>query len=158
MKKLHRIATVPLSFETLLKGQFGFMQQYYDVTIVSSDKKRLEKAGLEEGVKRHPVELTRQITPIKDLKALWQLYRYFRKERPDIVHTHTPKAGLIGMVAARLAKVPHRLHTVAVLPLLESIGLKRKILTCTEKLTYRCANRVYPNSKGLYEIILIRSN
>ena len=152
--KLFRLTTVPLSFETLLKGQPRFMQQYYDVTIICSDKGRLEKAGIAESVKTYPVELTRQITPFKDLKALWKLYRYFWKEKPDIVHSHTPKAGLIGMLAARLAKVPHRLHTVAGMPLMETTGLKRKILNFTEKLTYRCAHRIYPNSKGLYEFIV----
>ena len=154
MLKLHRLATVPLSFETLLKGQPRFMQQYFDVTIICSDKERLEKAGIAEGVKTCPVELTRQITLSKDLKALWILYRYFRKKKPDIVHTHTPKAGFIGMLAACFANVPHRLHTVAGLPLMEATGLQRKILNFTEKFTYRCAHRIYPNSKGLCEFIV----
>ena len=154
MLKLHRLTTVPLSFETLLKGQLRFMQQFYDITAICSDRERLEKAGGNEGVKTYPVDLTRQITPIKDLKALWKLYRYFRKEKPDIVHTHTPKAGLIGMMAACFAKVPNRLHTVAGLPLMEASGLKRIILNFTEKLTYQCAHRIYPNSEGLYEFIV----
>jgi len=154
MKKLFRIATVSSSFTTLLKGQPRFMKQYYDVTIISSNKEQLEKTGITEEVKTYSVELTRRITPFKDLKALWQLYLYFRKEKPDIVHTHTPKAGLIGMLAASLTKVPHRLHTVAGLPLMETAGLKRKILNFTEKLTYLCAHHVYPNSKGLYEFIV----
>jgi len=154
MLKIFRITTVPSSFVTLLKGQPRFMQQYYDVTIISSDKEQLEKVGENEDVKIYPVELTRQITPFKDLKALWKLYRYFRKEKPDIVHTHTPKAGLIGMLAARLANIPLRLHTVAGLPLIETTGLKRQLLNFAEKFTYRCANHVYPNSKGLYEFIV----
>jgi len=154
MSKLFRLTTVPLSFETLLKGQPRFMQQYYDVTIICSDKQRLKKVGEAEGVKTYPVGLTRRITPLKDLIALWKLYRYFRKEKPDIVHTHTPKAGLIGMLAARWAKVPHRLHTVAGMPLMETTGLKRKILHLTEKITYRCAQHIYPNSKGLQEFIV----
>jgi glycosyltransferase involved in cell wall biosynthesis len=130
------------------------MSQHYDVTAICSDKARLEKTGLHEGVKTHPVELTRQITLFKDLKALFQLYAYLRKEKPHIVHAHTPKAGLIGMLAAYLAKVPNRLHTVAGLPLMEACGWKRKILNFTEKLTYCCATTVYPNSKGLKEFIV----
>jgi len=154
MYKLFRLTTVLSSLETLLKGQPCFMQHYYDVTIISSDKEQLEKVGLVEGVKTYSVELTRQITPVKDLKALWKLYHFFREKKPDIVHTHTPKAGLIGMLAARLAKVPYRLHTVAGMPLMETTGLKRKILNFTEKLTCECAQHVYPNSKGLYEFII----
>jgi glycosyltransferase involved in cell wall biosynthesis len=154
MPELVRIATVPLSFETLLKGQLRFMSQYYDLTAISSDAVLLEKVGFNESVKTYPVELTRQITLLKDLKALYKLYVYFRKEKPFIVHTNTPKAGLIGMLAAWLARVPHRLHTVAGLPLMESTGLKRKVLNFTEKLTYCCATRVYPNSLGLKEFIV----
>ena len=154
MPKLHRIVTIPESLATLLKGQPRFMQQYYDVTIISSGKELLKKIGETEGVKYYPVELTRQMTPIKDLKALWRLFRYFRKEKPDIVHTHTPKAGLIGMIAAYLSRVPHRLHTVAGLPLLETSGLKRKILNFVEKVTCFCATKIYPNSFHLQRIII----
>jgi glycosyltransferase involved in cell wall biosynthesis len=76
-----------------------------------------------------------------------------REFRPQIVHTHTPKAGLLGMLAARLAGVPVRVHTVAGLPLMEATGLKRRVLVMAERLTYACAQRVYPNSKGLLEFI-----
>src|SRR5690606_32279570 len=73
---------------------------------------------------------------------------------PQIVHTHTPKAGIVGMLAARLAGVPHRLHTVAGMPLMEANGLKRKVLDFVEKMTYAAATKVYPNSKGLYDFIV----
>jgi glycosyltransferase involved in cell wall biosynthesis len=82
------------------------------------------------------------------------MYRFFKKEKPLIVHSHTPKAGTIGMIAAKLAGVPLRLHTVAGLPLVEVTGFKRKILDVVEKITYRCATKVYPNSLGLRDIIL----
>jgi glycosyltransferase involved in cell wall biosynthesis len=154
MNKLIRITTVPISLEILLKGQLRFMLQYYDVIAISSGGEQLEKAGEKEGVKTCPVELTRRITFFKDLKALYKLYVYFRKEKPFFVHTHTPKAGLIGMLAACWAKVPCRLHTVAGMPLMEVSGIKRRILNFTEKMTYRCATRIYPNSHGLQEFIV----
>jgi glycosyltransferase involved in cell wall biosynthesis len=88
------------------------------------------------------------------LISVYKLYNFFRKEKPLIVHTHTPKAGIAGMIAAYLAKVPIRLHTVAGLPLMEASGLKRKLLNFVEKLTYGCATSVYPNSKGLYDFII----
>ena len=75
-------------------------------------------------------------------------------EKPLIVHSHTPKAGIIGMLATKLAGVPHRLHTVAGLPLMEATGKRRKLLDFVERLTYRCATKVYPNSKGLSDFIL----
>lgn len=153
-KKLFRITTIPVSLEKLLENQLNYMRQYYDVTAISSDKPNLELVGKAQGVRIYAVEMTRKITPLQDLKAVWQLYHYFRSEKPFIVHTHTPKAGTLGMLAAKLAKVPHRLHTIAGLPLLEAKGNKRKLLNGVEKITYAAATMIYPNSNGLKEIII----
>lgn len=154
MKKLIRITTVPNSLERLLEHQLNYMQQHYAVTAISSNAERLQRISQKEGVSVYAVEMTRKITPLADLKALYKLYKYFRKEKPAIVHTHTPKAGTIGMLAAFLAGVPHRLHTVAGLPLLESRGRKRTLLNFVEKLTYACSTKVYPNSHALSAIII----
>lgn len=152
--KLVRITTVPLSLEKLLENQLRFMKGHYEVTAISADRFNLERAGKLQEVQTFHVEMTRKITPWQDLKAVWQLYNYFKKEKPFIVHTHTPKAGTLGMLASKLAGVPHRLHTIAGLPLLETAGLKRKLLNAVEKATYNCATRIYPNSYGLKEIII----
>lgn len=153
--KLIRITTVPLSLATLLKGQMRYMAQKGMAVIgVSSSGELLNEVGANEGVRTEVVEMTRTISPFQDLKAVWKMYQLFKKEKPQIVHTHTPKAGIVGMLAAKLAGVPHRLHTVAGLPLLVATGGKRKLLNGVEKLTYACASKVYPNSKGLYNIIL----
>jgi glycosyltransferase involved in cell wall biosynthesis len=139
----------------LLKGQLKFMATNYEVIGVSSSGNDvLNQVGKQEGVKVIPVKMTRKITPIKDLKAVWQLYKILKIEKPFIVHSHTPKAGTLGMIAAYLAKVPHRLHTIAGLPLLEATGIKRWLLDIVEKLTYKCATKIYPNSFGLRDIIL----
>jgi len=152
-KILIRSTTVPISLEKLLSGQLQFMSSYYDVIAVSSDQQNLEKLGKSQNVVVFPLEMTRQITPLKDVLAVVKLYFFLKKTQPFIVHTHTPKAGIVGMLAAKLARVPVRLHTVAGLPLLETSGFKRKILNQIEKLTYRCATKVYPNSNGLLAII-----
>ena len=152
--KLIRITTIPLSLEKLLENQLKFMKRFFEVTAVSSDDQRLQEFGNKQGVDTFHVDLTRQITPIKDLKAVVELYKFLKKEKPSIVHTHTPKAGIVGMLAARFANVPIRMHTVAGLPLMESSGMKRSVLIIVEKLTYSCATNVYPNSKGLKEFII----
>ncbi|RIY36394.1 glycosyltransferase family 1 protein [Capnocytophaga canis] len=126
----------------------------FEVVGVSSFGKELGEVSEDEGIRTVAIEMSRQITPLQDLKSLWKMWNFLRKEKPEIVHTHTPKAGTIGMLAAKLAGVPHRLHTVAGLPLMEAKGNKRKILNFVEKITYSCATKVYPNSKGLYHIIL----
>jgi glycosyltransferase involved in cell wall biosynthesis len=151
--KLIRITTVPISLEKLLEGQLTFMNEHFEVIAISSQKERLEKFGQENKVRTHYIELTRKITLLKDLKALWDMYIFLKAEKPLIVHSHTPKAGTIGMIAAKIARVPHRFHTVAGLPLLEETGAKRKLLNIVEKITYSCATKVYPNSNGLKKII-----
>ena len=152
--KLIRITTVPISLEKLLGGQLNYMNSFFEVTAISADKKRLLNFGKRHDVNVFPIELTREITPLKDLSALLKLFWYLKKEKPLIVHTHTPKAGIIGMLASKLAGVPIRMHTVAGLPLMEAAGFKRNVLNVVEKLTYMCAQKVYPNSIGLQDIIL----
>ena len=154
MKKLIRITTIPLSLDKLLGEQLTYVNQFYEVTAVSADRKELERIAAKYGVKSHHVEMTRTISPFKDAVAVWQLYHFLRKEKPAMIHSHTPKAGIVAMMAGWLAGVPHRFHTVAGLPLLESAGPKRKLLNHIEKLTYRLATKVYPNSFELQKIIV----
>jgi glycosyltransferase involved in cell wall biosynthesis len=152
--KLIRITTVPISLDKLLSGQLNFMQTNFEVVAVSSEKEYLERVGLKENVRTFHLEMSRKITPINDLIAVVRLFFFLLREKPAIVHTHTPKAGIVGMLASFLARVPCRLHTIAGLPLLEEKGLKRKVLNFVEKLTYACATKIYPNSFGLKDIIL----
>ena len=153
MKKIVRITTVPISLKVLLKGQLKFMSNHYEVVAIASPEPLLNKVATDENVRTIGVELTRKITPIKDLRSIVKLYLYLKKEKPFIVHTHTPKAGLAGMIAAKLAGVPHRLHTVAGMPLLETNGVKRKVLIAVEWITYKFATKIYPNSFVLCNII-----
>jgi glycosyltransferase involved in cell wall biosynthesis len=154
VKKLIRITTIPVSIEKLLENQPRFFSKYFNITLVSSDEKRLAKIALDQGVEYFPLEITRKITPFKDLKCLVELVNFLRQEKPHFVHSHTPKAGIIGMLAAYIARVPVRMHTVAGLPLIEATGVKRLVLNSVERLTYFCATHVYPNSKGLQDFII----
>lgn len=158
MTKLIRITTVPISLQTLLKGQHRFMSQNgFEVVGVSSTGAELKNVRNDEDIRVYELEMTRTISPLADLKSLWNFYNLCKKEKPLIVHSHTPKAGVVGMLGAKLAGVPIRLHTVAGLPLMEATGVKRKVLDVVEKLTYTSATKVYPNSKGLYNFILQHS-
>ncbi len=154
MKTLVRITTVPISLDKLIEGQMRFMSTYFKVIGVSSNKEELQKVGQKQNVETFTVNMTRKITPLQDLKAVYTFYKYLKQTKPDIVHSHTPKAGIVGMLASYFAKVPVRLHTVAGLPLVESKGLKKNILKVVETITYKCATKVYPNSYGLKQIIL----
>lgn len=154
-KKLIRITTVPMALRYLLPGQMNFMKNNgYEVLMISADGKELPDVIEQEQCRHMVVPMTRKITPFQDLKCLWQLIKIFRKEKPDIVHSHTPKAGLLGMIAAKIAGVKTRVHTVAGLPLMVESGFKYQLLKTIEKITYAAANHIWPNSQSLYQFIL----
>lgn len=153
-KKLMRVTTVPVSLNILLKGQHRFFNQYFEVVGLASPGKELDEVALSEEIRVVPIHMHRQISLLNDVISLIRIFCVIKKEKPVIIHTHSPKAGTLGMIAAWVARVPVRLHTVAGLPLLEEKGFKRSILDLVEKITYRFATKVYPNSMGLYKIIL----
>ncbi len=152
--KLIRITTVPMALKYLLPGQMQFMQQNgFNVLMISANGKELQEVIATEDCRHIIVPMTRKITPWKDVKCLVQLIKIFKKEKPDIVHTHTPKAGLLGMLAAKLCGVNVRIHTVAGLPLMVKTGFKYQLLKLVEKITYGCATNVWPNSNSLVQFI-----
>lgn len=152
--KIIRVTTKPMSLSILLKGQLKFISKFHDVIAVSSSGKELIEFEAEEGIRTIPLNMTRKITPIQDLVSLIKMIKVFNKEQPDVVHSHTPKAGIISMLASFMCRVPHRLHTVGGLPLMETTGLKRKVLLFVEWLTYKCSTKIFPNSQGLKKFIL----
>lgn len=154
MKKLLRVTTVPISLKVLLKDQLKYMNNHFNVIGISSNEKELLEVQEEEGIRTISLSMSREITPVKDLLSLIKMIIVLMKEKPEIVHTHTPKAGIVGMVASFICRVPNRLHTVAGLPVMESYGNKKKLLLFVEKLTFACATKIYPNSKGLEKYIL----
>jgi glycosyltransferase involved in cell wall biosynthesis len=153
--KIVRITTVPISLKVLLTGQLDFMyNKGFEVTAISADGKEIKEISKSGKIPHLIFPLTRKITPLTDLYCLLKLFFYFIKHKPDIVHSHTPKAGLIGMLAAKLAGVPLKIHTIAGLPMMTAKGWRKKILIATEKLTYKAADEVLPNSKSMYNYLL----
>ncbi|MEX2592216.1 MAG: glycosyltransferase family 4 protein [Anditalea sp.] len=155
MPKLIRITTVPLSLKLLLADQMKFMKAAgWDVLMVSADGKEVNEVVKREGCAHQVIPFTRRITPFQDLYCIWQLIKLFKKEKPDIVHTHTPKAGLLGMIAAGIIGMPIRIHTLAGLPYVLTAKRKKKILIVMEKLTFRICSELWPNANSLKDFIL----
>jgi glycosyltransferase involved in cell wall biosynthesis len=154
MPKLIRVTTVPLALRTLLAGQMKFMKENgWSVTMVSADGPERNDVINNEGCEHHIIPMTRAITPFRDIVSLWRLYKYFKKVKPDIVHSHTPKAGFLSMLAARFAHVPVRIHTIAGLRFMTTGGFKKKLLIAMEKLTYRSSHYVWVNSFSLKKYV-----
>jgi glycosyltransferase involved in cell wall biosynthesis len=152
--KILRISTVPHSLQLLLKGQLRFMKSKgLNVSVACSDGPEIQELEQNEEVKHYSIPLSRKLNPIQDLIALYHLIKLIHKLKPDIVHSHSPKAGIVGMLAARICNVRLKIHTVAGLPLMETRGLKRRLLIGVEQITYKCADWVLPNSINQMEFI-----
>lgn len=154
MLKLIRMSTIGLSLDIFCRGLLKELSYDYDVTAIASPDEALANLSRREGVKVIGVEMRRDISPFQDLISLIKLIRVFRREQPDILHTMTPKAGLLGMLAARIAGVPVRIHTFTGLLFPTAKGMKRKLLTVTDKLTCACATHIVPEGEGVKNDLL----
>jgi len=144
-----RATTVPQSLNTFCKGMLKELSTMYNVIGLSSPGDFLDKVAQREGVRTIAVPMERRIYPLKDLSSLRQLIKVFRKERPTMVHSMTPKAGLLCMLAAWITRVPVRVHTFTGLVFPTSTGLKRKVLMATDWLTCACATHIIPEGEGV---------
>lgn len=147
--KLVRTSTVPQSLNGLLKGQLKFLNQYFEITAVSGYNENLEEVKQREGVKIADILMSRKINLIQDLKSLIKLYLYFKKEKPTIVHSITPKAGLLTMLAGKMAGVPIRIHTFTGLIFPTKNGFTKKLLITMDRLLCWAATNIYPEGKGV---------
>ena len=152
--KLIRISTVAFTLDVLLKGQLRFLNKYFEVVAVSGEDKHLQNIKEREGVQIHSVKMKRRISVYRDLISLIKLYLFFRKTKPQIVHSITPKAGLLSMIAGYFAKVPIRMHTFTGLIFPTEYGLMKKLLIWMDKLLCACATHVYPEGEGVKRDLL----
>jgi glycosyltransferase involved in cell wall biosynthesis len=149
---LVHITTVPETL-TFLAGQPGFMKaRGIQVQAWSSPGKLLEDFGRSEEIPVVAVKMTRRIAPLADLVAVWRLWWQMRRAGPSAVHAHTPKGGLLGMLAARLAGVPVGVYTIHGLPMMTARGVKRRILRWAERLSCWLADQVFCVSPSVRDV------
>lgn len=153
--KIVRATTVPQSLDVFCKGMLQELSEKgYEVVGLSSPGEALDVVAQREGVHTIAVPMERHISLKRDLTSLWKLVKVFRKEKPTMVHSMTPKAGMLCMVAAWLTRVPVRVHTFTGLVFPTSTGLKRRILMFTDWLTCFCATHVIPEGEGVKSDLL----
>lgn len=149
MKKIIRATTVPQSLNVFCKGMLRELSEKYEVIGLSSPGEALEMVSERESVRTIAVPMERHISLTKDLKSLFQMIRVFLKEKPYAVHSMTPKAGLLCMIAGWLTRVPVRIHTFTGLVWPTSKGVRRKVLMLTDKITCACATHIIPEGEGV---------
>jgi glycosyltransferase involved in cell wall biosynthesis len=152
--KIIRTATVALSLDYLLPGQLAFLNKTYTVVAVSGHDVHLDNVAQREAVRVVSVPMQRAIKPLHDLVSLWQLYKLFKKEQPLIVHSITPKAGLLSMLAAKMAGVPIRIHTFTGLVFPSKQGFLQKLLITMDKVLCWSATAIIPEGNGVKNDLL----
>ena len=148
-QKIIRTSTVATSLNTFCRGTLRDLSRLYDVVAVSTPDHELQEIAQREGIRVIGVPMSRPIAPLRDLVSLWRLIRVFRRERPTMVHSITPKAGLLSMIAAWICRVPIRLHTFTGLVFPTATGLKKRILILTDRITCACATHIVPEGEGV---------
>lgn len=154
MKKVFRITTVPISLNGLFKGQLKMLNEHFELVGVSSPGFALEETHQREGIRVIALPMERRISPLRDFISLIRMVLLFLKERPDMIHSYTPKAGLISMLAGWIACVPVRMHTFTGLVFPTATGLKQKFLTWTDRLTCVCATHINPEGNGVKQDLI----
>jgi glycosyltransferase involved in cell wall biosynthesis len=149
-KKIIRAVTLAESSCFYAPMVDGLRERGYEVVSVSSPGHELKRLTA-NGVHCIEIPMERHIALTKDIKALFALINTFRKEKPYMVHSMTPKAGMLCMLAAWICRVPRRVHTFTGLVWPTATGIKRRILMATDWLTCACATHIIPEGKGVMD-------
>ena len=154
MPHIVHVMTVPESLG-FLNGQVRYMRERgYTLSVVTSPGEGLTAFGEREGVQTHALEMPRKITPTQDLRAVASLTALLRRIRPDLVHAHTPKGGLLGMMAATAAGISPRIYHMRGLPMETARGARRALLASTERVSCGLAKQVIAVSPSLRDAAL----
>ncbi|WP_166805975.1 glycosyltransferase family 4 protein [Cryobacterium sp. TMT1-3] len=148
------VVTVESTALNFYQGYLSFLEQNgWRVWLIAASAGRLEGFAANENATAVSVQMERDPSPIKDFLSLIRMTRAIYLIRPDVVVTATPKAGLIGGVAAVLCRVPTRVYQLWGLRLETEVGLKRRLLMFTEMITLRSSTQVVANSESLAALV-----
>ncbi len=150
MHRLVFIVTHPLTANRLMEGQLAYLRSRgFDVTVITAPGPQLDAVAAREGVRVRAVPMRREIAPLADVKSLVRLVSELRRLQPHTVSASTPKAGLLGTIAARLCGVPVVVYHLRGLRFEAATGFKRGLLIATEHVASRCAHWVLCNGESL---------
>lgn len=141
--------THPQTCLTLTGRLAALREAGFRVTLISSPGELLDEIALREGVETIALPMQREIAPWADLVSLIRLWLALMRLRPDVAEFSTPKAGLLGSLAAWCARVPARVYMLRGLKLETSTGFRRALLLAAERVSAACAQVVLCNSPSM---------
>ncbi|WP_371375306.1 glycosyltransferase family 4 protein [Thalassotalea aquiviva] len=148
-KRLLIVTTVPLTLKSILAGQPKYLSNTFNVELATSPGPEMEDVATLEGLPIHQIKMERGISIIKDIKSLIKMIILLRSIKPDMVHSFTPKAGLITMLSSFLCRIPVRIHTFTGLIFPSKTGFQHKLLVLMDKLICACATKIVPEGEGV---------
>ncbi|MFA5702714.1 MAG: glycosyltransferase family 4 protein [Advenella sp.] len=154
MKKIIIVSTTPETLLTILRSQPEKLAKHFDVSLISSPGEKLNQVIINESVPGYGIPMERGISLIKDIKSLWLMFKLIQRLKPDLIHSYTPKAGLITMLASWLCRTPVRIHTFTGLIFPTATGVKKRLLICIDRLICFCATDIIPEGKGVKRDLL----
>ncbi|CAJ0681136.1 D-inositol-3-phosphate glycosyltransferase [Ralstonia mannitolilytica] len=141
--------TVPETFQTILKKQPSYLATHFNVILATSPSDTLAKVEADEQLSVCQVPMVRGINVLSDLVSVMRMVWVLRTIKPALVHSYTPKAGLVTMLAAWLCRVPVRVHTFTGLIFPTSTGFRRQLLIWIDRLICLCATEIVPEGNGV---------
>jgi len=142
------VATTPFAVNAFLRTHMLLLAKTYEVTLCVNTAAYPLDEDIKSVVTIKHVDIARKISPWQDLRAFFQLFKYLWVLRPDVVHSMTPKAGLLAMFAGRLAHVPWCFHTFTGQIWANKTGMKRFLFKGIDRLLVLAANQVFADSES----------
>ena len=156
--RLCRIVTVPITFKALFQEQLRYLAQHgFEITLVSSSDRELAEVARYVGARYYAIEMVREPSPWRDLRALIELTRWLRRQSFDVIHSSTPKAGLLAAVAGWFCHVPARIHTYTGQVWVEMHGPGRAIVKAMDVVIGRCATQCLADSASQRQYLIEQS-
>lgn len=153
-KKVCIVATVPYALVMFMKPHIVMLAEQYDVTLIANGTEQELSALLSPNVQFIPVNFARKVQLWRDLTTLLKLYKIFRKQRFDIVHSLMPKTGLLAMLAAFFARIPYRIHTFTGQVWANKAGVSRTGLRWLDTITASCATGLLTDSLSQRQFLI----
>lgn len=147
-KKICWVVASPLTIRFFLMGHIAVLSREFELTIITSIDDPNFLKTVECNIKVISLPIERNVSVLKDFKNLVQLFFIFRRERYDLIHSLSPKTGLLGMIAAWLARAPLRVHTFQGEVWITRTGLWRVLLKTLDTIMARCANHLLVVSRS----------
>jgi glycosyltransferase involved in cell wall biosynthesis len=155
IRKIIHVTTVPMTLEFFFRGQIKYIgERGFCVEAVSSPGEELDRVARRDHIPVHAIPMSRSISPLGDLGALFKLWALFRRTRPQIVHASTGKAGPLGILAATLARVPVKVYTLRGVMMDRGSGVTRDLFKLMERMTCHFADRVLAVSNSVADLMV----